>query len=211
MSYIVSSCSQSAPIEVHDVTSSYVTSSMPVSFSTQLTKNLLSPNTILKNSIINSNNNFAKSTSLTQMSGSNRFEINAKLANDLMSLRNDYLHTPQQQHQPFVQQNFLSEIESAMMRSSNPIELNETDEIIVNGQRGIWANKAEVASWRGLMPIEEYDVNQDPMPEIITKKTNQQIEYVQELAIRYLRPPTPPQPGEIISRRKFFNLKINFL
>ena len=38
----------------------------------------------------------------------------------------------------------------------------------------------------------------DSNPEIINKRTLQQIEYIQELAIRYLRPPTPPAPGEIV-------------
>ena len=33
---------------------------------------------------------------------------------------------------------------------------------------------------------------------VITKRSSQHLEYVQELAIRYLRPPTPPVPGEII-------------
>ncbi len=48
------------------------------------------------------------------------------------------------------------------------------------------------------MAISEYLINEDSNPEIINKRTSQQIEYIQELAIRYLRPPTPPAPGEII-------------
>jgi len=39
---------------------------------------------------------------------------------------------------------FLSEIEAAILRSQHPIEINETEEITVNGQRGIWANRSEV-------------------------------------------------------------------
>jgi hypothetical protein len=40
----------------------------------------------------------------------------------------------------------------------------------------------------------------DPNPEIVTKKTKQPLtlEMKQEVAIRYLRPPTPPPPGDII-------------
>lgn len=68
----------------------------------------------------------------------------------------------------------------------------------MNGQRGIWANKQEVVSWRGPVPITQYAINEDSNPEIITKRSGQQVEYIQELAIRYLRPPTPPPPGEII-------------
>lgn len=48
------------------------------------------------------------------------------------------------------------------------------------------------------MPIHEYPINEDPNPDLLCKRTNQEIEYVQEFAIRYLRPPTPPAPGDII-------------
>ena len=33
---------------------------------------------------------------------------------------------------------------------------------------------------------------------VISKKSSKDIEYVQEMVLRYLRPPTPPQPGEVI-------------
>ena len=66
------------------------------------------------------------------------------------------------------------------------------------GERGIWANKSEALNWHGELPLASYSINQDPHPEVITKKSRQSIEYVQELAIRYLRPPTPPAPGEIL-------------
>ena len=92
----------------------------------------------------------------------------------------------------------LSEIEAAILRSSEPVVINETDEIEVNGHRGIWANKAEVVNWRGEIPISEYLINEDANPEIITKRSQQILEYLQEIAIRYLRPPTPPAPGEIV-------------
>lgn len=94
--------------------------------------------------------------------------------------------------------NFLSEVEQAILRSNVPVEINESEEITVLGQKGIWANKAEVINWKGVVPIEEYQINEDSQPEVITKRTEQRLEYVQELAIRYLRPPTPPPPGEIL-------------
>ena len=92
----------------------------------------------------------------------------------------------------------LSQIELAILRSLNPIEINESEEITVVGQRGIWMNKAEINAWRGDLAISEYKIYEDSNPEIITKKVAQQVEYIQELAIRYLRPPTPPAPGEIV-------------
>jgi hypothetical protein len=93
---------------------------------------------------------------------------------------------------------YLSKIEQEILRSSDPIESNESEVLNINGLSGILLNKSEIDNWRGEIPISEYSINQDSNPEIITKKSKQRLEYVQELAIRYLRPPTPPAPGEII-------------
>jgi len=93
---------------------------------------------------------------------------------------------------------FLSDVEASILRSTVPIQVNESEEITVNGETGVWANKAEVVNWRGVIPITEYQINQDSNPEVITKRSEQLLEYIQELAIRYLRPPTPPPPGEIV-------------
>jgi hypothetical protein len=92
----------------------------------------------------------------------------------------------------------LSQIELAILRSTEPIEISETEEITVIGQRGIWSNKAEVQAWQGDIAISEYLINEDQNPEIINRKITQQIEYVQEMLVRYLKPPTPPAPGEIV-------------
>jgi hypothetical protein len=92
----------------------------------------------------------------------------------------------------------LSQIEQSILRSANPIEVNETEELTVLGQRGLWLNRAEVNAWRGDIAISEYRIHQDANPQIVTKRVEQVLEYVQELAIRYLRPPTPPAPGEIV-------------
>ena len=93
---------------------------------------------------------------------------------------------------------WLSQIEQSILRSANPIEVNESEELTVLGQRGLWLNRAEVNAWRGDISIEQYRIHQDANPQIVTKRVEQVLEYVQELAIRYLRPPTPPAPGEII-------------
>lgn len=66
----------------------------------------------------------------------------------------------------------LSDVEAAILRSKVPIELHETQEITVNGHKGIWANRAEVNNWKGLLPLSEYKINEDLSPEIITKKLN---------------------------------------
>ena len=100
----------------------------------------------------------------------------------------------------------LSAVEAAILRSSVPIDIGETEEITVNGQRGIWANKQESINWRGLVPLSQYAINEDSNPEIITKRSQQQLVYQQEVAIRYLRPPTPPAPGEIIIQQEINTL-----
>jgi hypothetical protein len=46
--------------------------------------------------------------------------------------------------------------------------------------------------------INVYTLNQDCKPKIIKKKTSSKLEYIQDIAIRGLRPPTPPTPGEIV-------------
>ena len=70
------------------------------------------------------------------------------------------------------------------------------------GNQGIWTNRAEVAAWKGVVPIEQYRINDDANPQVIVKKVQQQLEYLQELAITYLRPPTPPAPGEIVIQQQ---------
>lgn len=119
----------------------------------------------------------------------------SQIASDLLQLQTGQSFLPLVKS---TNQQYLSEIEEAILRSSEPILLGEAEEISVNGQRGIWANKSEVVNWRGDLPIDQYAINEDTNPEIVNKKTRQTLEYVQELAIRYLRPPTPPAPGEII-------------
>ena len=98
---------------------------------------------------------------------------------------------------------FVSQVEAAILAAQGaPININETEEITVLGNKGIWANKAEVVNWRGAIPIDQYAINDDANPEVITKRGTQQLEYIQELAIRYLRPPTPPAPGEIVIKQE---------
>jgi hypothetical protein len=78
-----------------------------------------------------------------------------------------------------VAQAYKSEIEAQILNAQQqPAQLsnNETDEISVNGERGIYANKSEVANWRGQIPIEQYEINKDCNPEIITKRPTQAVD-----------------------------------
>lgn len=97
-----------------------------------------------------------------------------------------------------IQNQYLSEMETSLLRASEPAKINESHGIEVNGVHGIWANREEVLKWNGEVPIKDYPINEDPNPKIIHKKNNQKIEYIQELAIRYLKPPNVPPPGDII-------------
>ena len=122
--------------------------------------------------------------------------VPSRIALDLMEmLRNQPVSRAPTSHS---NNPLLSNIEALILRSNEPVVLSESDEIEVLGQRGIWLNKEEIINWRGVIPISEYLINEDANPEVITKRSNQKIEYIQELAVRYLRPPTPPAPGEIV-------------
>ena len=72
--------------------------------------------------------------------------------------------------------NYVSEIEQQILRAQQPVQIAETEEITVNGERGVWANRGEVVNWRGVIPIEQYVINQDTNPEIITKRSAQSLE-----------------------------------
>ena len=52
-------------------------------------------------------------------------------------------------------------------------------------------------NWSSEIPVSQYPINKDPSPEIIRKAPVQDVVYTQEISIRYLRPPTPPPPGEL--------------
>jgi hypothetical protein len=97
---------------------------------------------------------------------------------------------------------FKSKVEQAILQSTEPITINETQQISANNERGIWANKCEVCTWKGDLPIGEYPINQDCCPDLIKKKSCKKVEYNQEIAIRYLKPPTPQAPGEIIIKHE---------
>ncbi len=92
----------------------------------------------------------------------------------------------------------IPDMEFSILRSDNPIEVDEHETITVLGQQGIWLNRNEVKLWKGDIPIDQYQINEDPEPQIINKMAKDTVEYVQELVIRYLKPPTPSAPGEII-------------
>jgi hypothetical protein len=95
---------------------------------------------------------------------------------------------------------YASQVEAAILASTNPLEFNATKQMTAAGQTGLWLNESEAASFSG--NLAEYAFAEDANPQVVTKKASASLEYVQELAIRYLRPPTPPAPGEIVIKQE---------
>ena len=52
----------------------------------------------------------------------------------------------------------------------------------------------------GSTDTHQYPINQDATPEHVRRENNDRITYRQDVAIRYLQPPTPPPPGPVIVR-----------
>ena len=100
-------------------------------------------------------------------------------------------------------------IEQAIRNATVPISSNETEEAEALGHRGILLNRGQIQNWNGSRPINQYRLNNDPNPEIITKVSGQPIEYSQEIQVRYLQPPAPQPHGDIIIREA--PVKFNYI
>ncbi|CAF0885786.1 unnamed protein product [Rotaria sp. Silwood1] len=61
-------------------------------------------------------------------------------------------------------------------------------------------NIDQLANQTILPYVNQYPLNQDPYPEHIHRPTNEHLTYHQDIAIRYLQPPSPPPPGPIVVR-----------
>ncbi|RNA44423.1 hypothetical protein BpHYR1_011798 [Brachionus plicatilis] len=94
-----------------------------------------------------------------------------------------------------------SEVENAIVQSKNPIEINESEEIEALNLRGIWINREENLNWKGPIPLEKYELHQDPNPELMIKKPSDLLKYKQEVKIKYLHPPPIEKPGDIIIKQ----------
>ncbi|CAF0786892.1 unnamed protein product [Brachionus calyciflorus] len=94
-----------------------------------------------------------------------------------------------------------SEVENAIIKSENPLPINETDEIEALNVHGIWANKEENLNWKGPIPLEKYELHDDPNPELLIKKPTEILRYKQEVKIKYLHPPPVEKPGDIIIKQ----------
>ena len=97
----------------------------------------------------------------------------------------------------------LSQVEEAIKASKIPINVQEREEITVNGVRGIFANRAEVQAFRGPVPIEQYQVNSDTAnAELMTKRQPDCVVDTQRIKYKFLKPPAPEKPGDLIIRQE---------
>jgi hypothetical protein len=97
---------------------------------------------------------------------------------------------------------FLNEADVALVETEN-VPLNPTDIYSQNtNPDNKWIRRSETISWKEDYDIKKYPLNNDQTPIIINKKTEQKLYQSQEVFIRYLKPPTPPPPGEIIIREE---------
>jgi len=97
---------------------------------------------------------------------------------------------------------YVSQLEQQIRSSTQPVPSNESNIIEIDGVRGIWLNRAEVESWRGEIPISEYPINDDTNPEVVRLRHPNCADRVQQLAIKYLKPPRPPTPGPIVIKQE---------
>ena len=84
----------------------------------------------------------------------------------------------------------ISAIEAAILNAEDmpaKIDNDETSSrkfILAGGESGLVVNDSETVKWTGPLPIDSYLLNDDPNPELIVKKSKQNLIYVQEYAIR---------------------------
>lgn len=92
---------------------------------------------------------------------------------------------------------YLSNIEASILRANFLIKTEEPEEFDVFGDElSIYNRKLKVE-----IPLSKYSLNEDKKPKIIKKKLENKLVYIQELVIRYLRPPTI-DPSEIVIKQE---------
>jgi hypothetical protein len=94
-----------------------------------------------------------------------------------------------------------SAIERAVIQAKQPIESQEREQITAGQFTGTLLNRQEIQQFRGPIPLEQYRINDDQNPEVVRKRI-EKVRYQQEVAVRYLNPPQPQKPGDLIIREK---------
>lgn len=98
-----------------------------------------------------------------------------------------------------------SRVSEQILNARQPIPVNESalTTVRINGQEitGIWVNKDECLNWRGPIPLEHYAINVDAAT-VIRKQVAHSYDQVQNISVRYLKPPPLPAPGDLIIRHE---------
>jgi len=94
-----------------------------------------------------------------------------------------------------------SQIAEQVINAKQPIQTNAREQVQAGQFQGLYLNKSEVDAFRGDIPIEQYQINEDPNPEVIKKRLDK-LRYTQEVATRWLNPPPAPKPGNLIVRER---------
>ena len=93
-----------------------------------------------------------------------------------------------------------SPMQEAVLISKTPVNADEsaTATVRIGGVdiTGHWINRDECLNWRGPIPIERYRINTDSAA-IINKNLNQTYDQIQNISIKYLKPP-PLKPAGIL-------------
>lgn len=65
------------------------------------------------------------------------------------------------------------------------------------------ASVAQGGNCKFLPPIalDQYKLNNDPNPEVVRKRPADKVRYTQDVAFRFLEPPQPPKPGDIVVKQ----------
>jgi hypothetical protein len=104
-----------------------------------------------------------------------------------------------------------SRIKETILNARTPLPVDETSTINlrVNGPngpneiRGIWVNKDECLNWRGPIPLDQYKINLNTADAtVIRKQATHSYDQVQNISVKYLKPPRPTPPGDLIIREE---------
>ena len=52
------------------------------------------------------------------------------------------------------------------------------------------------------LPLDQYQLNVDPNPEVIRKKPAEKVQYTQQISLKFFKPPPPQQPGDIVIKQE---------
>lgn len=96
-------------------------------------------------------------------------------------------------------------MQEAILNSRAPLPADESSSATVRvggvDITGTWINRDECLSWRGPIPLEKYKINTSSAT-IINKNLNHTYDQIQNISVKYLKPPPLPPAGDIIIKHE---------